>query len=333
MSPLELSLNQKCGFTRDKILYVCNNIDAEEMKLVHDAGVLICLDSISQVEIWGQNFPNTDIMIRVNPGIQGVGHNDKVITSGKSTKFGITEKSFRELFKIIKKYNLNIIGIHQHLGSLFLNDKIQDYINGVRRGLDIILNNFENIKIIDLGGGFGVPYKDESDLNFETLQEALINELKDFTNKYKSVREFKFEPGRYIPCEAGFLIGKINAVKYENDTYWIGTDIGMNQLVRPSMYEAYHKIELIENRQSELIKANVCGNICESGDILAKDRSINKPNIGDEILVYNAGAYGYSMASNYTGRLRPAEVMFNAENNWLIRKRETIEDLEKNIIW
>lgn len=334
MSLLELDINQKCGFEKEKLLYVCNNIDVQEMKKVYDAGILICLDSISQIEIWGHNFPNSNIMIRINPGVDGVGHSNEVITSGKTTKFGITEENFGKMFKVVKNYNLNIIGIHQHLGSLFLNDKINDYINGIKQLLNIINNHseFNNIKIIDLGGGFGVPYQGEDKLDFTLLERELINVLKTFTNKHKGLREFKFEPGRYIPCEAGLLVGTINAIKHENNTYWIGTDIGMNQLVRPSMYDAYHEVEILTKNNNK-ITANICGNICESGDIIAKNRNVNLPDIGDIIIVYNTGAYGYSMASNYTGRMRPAEVMISGTNHKLIRKRETIEYIENNIVW
>ena len=335
MSLLELSINQKCGFEKDKILYVCNNIDIDEMKQVYDAGVLICLDSISQIDLWGQQFPNTNIMVRINPGVEGVGHSKKVITAGKETKFGITEANFKEMFKVVKKHNLNIIGIHQHLGSLFLNDKINNYIDGIKEGIDIIniYSEFNNIEILDLGGGFGVPYKEEESLDFNLLEKRLIETLNNFSKKHNILKEFKFEPGRYIICEAGFLAGKINAIKHENNTWWIGTDIGMNQLVRPSMYDAYHKVEILTNNKDKFITANICGNICESGDVLAKNRKIKLPLVGDEILVYNAGAYGYSMASNYTGRLRPAEVMVNKTKDKLIRKRETIEHIESNIIW
>lgn len=152
-------------------------------------------------------------------------------------------------------------------------------------------------------------------------------------NKHKRLKEFKFEPGRYIPCESGLIVGKVNAIKHENNTYWIGTDIGMNQLVRPSMYDAYHEIDILTDNKDKKITANICGNICESGDIIAKNRKVNMPSVGDEIIVYNAGAYGYSMASNYTGRLRPAEVMVSGDKDKLIRKRETIEYIESNIVW
>lgn len=336
MSPLELKLNEACGFTPDRMLYVCNNISVDEMELVHDKGILICLDSISQVETWGKNFPNTDIMVRINPGLLGVGHSEKVVTSGKSTKFGISKDSFDALLKVTQKYDLNIIGIHQHLGSLFLDDKIPDYIAGVKEGLNLVKSHFSDVKIIDLGGGFGVPYTDEEKpLNFTHLIDELIPVLKEFCSEYPSVTEFKFEPGRYIPCESGQLIGTVTSTKYENGVWWIGTDIGMNQLVRPSLYDAFHKITLPETSPSSpLVVANFCGNICESGDILGKNREVHLPKVGDPVVVHNAGAYGYSMASNYTGRPRPAEVMIRIDGTTkIIRTAETLESMMSNIVW
>ena len=333
MSPLELDICKKCGFNKNQILYVCNNIDSEEMKLVHDEDILICLDSISQVETWGKLYPNSNIMVRINPGKGGVGHSKKVITSGKETKFGVSEENFEELLNTINKYNLNLVGIHQHLGSLFLNDKIKDYIDGVKSGLYLINKYFQNISIIDLGGGFGVPYKpDEEDLDFDIVADELIKVLSEFLSTNSKIKEIKFEPGRFIVCESGIIAGKVNAIKNENNTWWIGTDIGMNELVRPSMYNAYHEIEiLLEN--SNIITANVCGNICESGDILGKNISLSMPKINDIIIVKNAGAYGFSMASNYTGRPRPAEIMVSDSTSKLIRKRETIEFIESTIVW
>lgn len=334
MSPTELYINERCGFNSEDILYVCNNIDAEEMKVVHNRGILICLDSISQVDTWGKMFPGTSIMVRINPGVVGVGHSEKVITSGNSTKFGICEDNLPELFKVCQTHNLRIIGTHQHLGSLFLNDKIDNYIAGVHAGLDIIKKYFKDLEIIDLGGGFGVPYKPgETDLSLSEVANKLGPVLNEFISEYPSVKEFKFEPGRYIPCEAEMLIGTVTAVKHEYGTWWIGTDIGMNQLVRPSMYDSYHEIALPFSN-GESVHANFCGNICESGDILGKDRLVNLPKVGDPVVVYNAGAYGYSMASNYTGRERPAEVMIKTSGETtLIRKRESIKDLTNNIIW
>ena len=337
MSPFELEIDLKSGFSPDKMLYVCNNISGEEMKFVHDNGILICLDSISQVETWGKIFPGTDIIVRINPGTQGVGHSEKVITSGKATKFGISEENLPQLFEVVKKYNLHIVGTHQHLGSLFLNDKIDDYIAGVRAGINIVKKYFKDIKIVDLGGGFGVPYSpDESPLDLSLVASKLLPVLKDFVLEYPSVKEFKFEPGRYIPCESGNLIGTVTAIKHENGTWWICTDIGMNQLVRPSMYGSHHEIKLVyqnDNVNRKTITANFCGNVCESGDILGKNRVLKLPEVGDLVIVANAGAYGYSMASNYTGRPRPAEIMIINGEDKIIRNRETISSLMENIVF
>jgi len=332
MSPFELAINKSCGFTPDEILYVCNNIDSDEMKLVHDNKVLICLDSISQVNRWGILFPGSDIMVRLNPGVIGVGHSDKVITSGSKTKFGISEANIPELLEIAKKHHLHIVGTHQHLGSLFLNDKIDNYIAGVKAGLRLVKECFDEVTIVDLGGGFGVPYKpDEKPLDLSLVANKLESVLSDFIASYPSVQEFKFEPGRFIPCESGFLVGRVNAIKHENGTYWIGTDLGMNQLVRPSMYDSYHEIS-VSGSGDEVI-ANICGNVCESGDIIAKERKFKLPAEGSIIVVHNAGAYGYSMASNYTGRPRPAEILVRNGEYTLIRRRESLEDMMHNIVW
>lgn len=326
MSPYELQLAQQVFNCNDssKVLYVCNNITAREMQTVHESGVLICLDSVSQVETWGKLFPGTNIMVRINPGATGVGHSAKVITSGKKTKFGISEPNLSHLFRIAKEYDLHIIGVHWHLGSLFLDDKIDDYIAGVEAGLDIVKRNFSGIEILDLGGGFGVPYKpNEEPLTLSLVAQKLLPVLKDFIQNYPSIKSFKFEPGRFIPCEAGFFLGDVTAVKHENGIYWIGTNIGMNQLVRPSMYGSYHEIKVITRTLEPvpIVPVTFVGNVfCESGDILGEDREVPMPEVGDAVLVRNAGAYGYSMASNYTGRLLPAEVMIKEDGSYkLIR--------------
>lgn len=335
MSPLELEINKNCGFTPDRMLYVCNNISPEEMKMVHKNGLLICLDSVSQVCTWGRLYPGSKIMVRINPGVSGVGHSEKVLT-GKDSKFGITESHLELLFAVAKEYNLRIIGVHQHLGSLFLEDKIPDYIAGVKAGLEIIKKYFKDVEIVDLGGGFGVPYgPGECGLSLPGLADKLLPILRDFVQSYPSVKEFKFEPGRYIPCEAGNLLGTVTAVEKRDDTWWVGTDIGMNVLIRPAMYGSYHQIsfERLSDDPDEPDYINICGNICESGDILGKSRLLPLPKVGSIIRVYYAGAYGYSMASNYTGRPRPAEVMLYEDHAQLIRQRESLEDMMRNIVW
>ena len=322
MSEVELYLSKLAGFNSNEILYVSNNITKKEMKNVYDNNVLICLDSISEVEEWGKLYKNTNIMIRINTGVLGVGHSKQVITSGKNTKFGILVNKIPSLFEVVNKYNLKIIGIHEHLGSLFLNDKVDKYLNGVKNFLDVVKEYFPNAEIIDFGGGFGVPYKeDEKDLDLNLLSSKLVDLISQY--ELKNLKEIKFEPGRYVVCECGKIYGRVTSIKRD----YIGTDIGMNVLIRPEMYDAYHKIELFPKRNTKLITTNFCGNICESGDILGKERIVNTPEIGDSVIVYNAGAYGYSMSSNYTGRLKCAEILIDNDKDILIRRRETIEDI------
>lgn len=326
MSLLEYSLAKSAGFNNEDILYVCNNISADEMREIGKENVLMCFDSISQVESFGKIYNNRDIMIRINPNCKGVGHSSKVITTGNETKFGITPYNITSLKDVCRKYNLNIVGIHLHLGSLFLDDKIDDYISGVRNFLEVVSLYFKNITIIDLGGGFGVDYQREEKLSLSLLEDRLYEVISSFKSDLRYLEEIKFEPGRYVVCEAGYILGTVNSLKKENDVYWIGTDIGMNVLLRPSMYDSYHKIEILSLNKNRII-ANICGNICESCDVLGRKRDVICPSLGDLLKVYDAGAYGYSMASSYTGRLRPAEVLKCGKDIKLIRRKEEISDV------
>jgi len=325
MSPGELAMVEMAGFTNKEILYVCNNISAEEMKLVADKNILMVFDSISQIETFGKLYPDSDIMVRINPGVLGVGHSKHVVTSGEKTKFGISEDLFEELKQVVSKYNLNIIGLHQHLGSLFLDDKIDDYINGVKKLLELA-HSFKDLKIIDLGGGFGISYQpDGKELDLDLLNSKLVPLLREFLKSYGDV-EFIFEPGRIVVAESCILLGTVTAAKENMGTSYIGTDIGMGIIERPSRYESYHHIEVL-NGSNNYINATVVGNVCESCDVLGEDREINTPSIGDPIAVYDAGAYGFSMSSNYTSRTRPAEILLGNGVEKPIREAETLEDL------
>ena len=326
MSPGELLFEKESGFNSDEILYVCNNVSEGELKEVINEGVLISVDSLSQLETYGKINPGGDIMIRFNPGV-GAGHHEKVITGGKKTKFGVQKEFIDDVKKILKKYKLNLVGINQHIGSLFLD--YNSYIEGVKNILEIA-SNFENLKIIDLGGGFGVPYHNEERLDLEKLSSSLDKVLDEFLNNYdnKDVT-FYIEPGRYIVCEAGVLLGTVTSIKDNYNTKYLGCDIGFNVLARPMLYDSYHEMKVIQKNQNNKLETyTIVGNICESGDILGKDRLLSKASVNDAIIVYNAGAYGYSMSSNYNLRCRPAEVLITTDHkDILIRKRETLEDL------
>lgn len=309
MSPGEIYVQKLAGYNADRIFYIGNNVSKEEMQYAINEKVLVSVDSLAQLESFGQINPGGDVAVRFNPGI-GTGHHQKVVTAGKKTKFGVQKDFIPQVKAILEKYNLNLVGIDQHIGSLFLEPDA--YIKGVESLLEIA-TQFSGLKFIDMGGGFGVPYHEgECRLDLKELSEklnAVLDEfLKDYDNKDVI---FKIEPGRYIPAECGVLLGEVYSVKENYGTTYVGTDLGFNVLMRPVLYDSYHAITIIKSNKSENGKevATIVGNICESGDIIANEREMRKVSEGDIVAVGNAGAYGFSMSSNYNCRLKPAEVL------------------------
>ena len=336
MSPGEIFVEMKAGFSPAKIFYISNNVSNEEMQYAIDNDIIISVDSISQLKQYGKLNPNGKVCARFNGGI-GAGHHEKVITAGKNTKFGIQLSEIDELKNILDEYNLTLIGINQHIGSLFMDG--EKYIQGVLAILEVA-KNFDNLEFIDLGGGFGIPYNkledNYSSLDLASLGSKLSKILNNFAEEYGKKLTFKIEPGRYIAAECGVILGTVHSIKNNGNTKYVGTDIGFNVLARPVMYDSHHDIEVY--RKSEIKSENiepvtVVGNICETGDIIAKDRLL--PNIieGDILAVLDAGAYGHVMSSNYNNRLRPAEVLIRENGEAiLIRKRDSLEDIIKNFV-
>ena len=328
MSPGEIYVQKLAGYNADRIFYIGNNVSKEEMQYAINEKVLVSVDSLAQLESFGQINPGGDVAVRFNPGI------GTVVTAGKKTKFGVQKDFIPQVKAILEKYNLNLVGIDQHIGSLFLEPDA--YIKGVESLLEIA-TQFSGLKFIDMGGGFGVPYHEgECRLDLKELSEklnAVLDEfLKDYDNKDVI---FKIEPGRYIPAECGVLLGEVYSVKENYGTTYVGTDLGFNVLMRPVLYDSYHAITIIKSNKSENGKevATIVGNICESGDIIANEREMRKVSEGDIVAVGNAGAYGFSMSSNYNCRLKPAEVLIDKDgNDRLIRRRDTIEDLIRNFV-
>ncbi|WP_058486225.1 diaminopimelate decarboxylase [Defluviitalea phaphyphila] len=330
MSPGEMFVELKAGFKPEQILFISNNVSAEEMQFAIDHNITVSVDSLSQLELFGTINPGGSVAIRFNPGV-GAGHHKKVITGGKETKFGVDAKFIPQVKEILNKYNLKLIGINQHIGSLFMEGNA--YVEGVKSILSIA-KNFENLEFIDLGGGFGIPYHkqdNESRLDLTTLGEQLDSVLNEWTDSYGKKITFKIEPGRYISAECGVLLGTVHAVKINYENKYVGTDLGFNVLQRPIMYDSHHDIEIY--RESDICSTKkeavtVVGNICESGDIIAKNRVLPEIFEGDILGVLDAGAYGHVMSSNYNNRLRPAEVLIKEDGNpILIRRRDTLEDL------
>lgn len=335
MSPGEIYAEMKAGFKPEQIFYISNNVSEEEMRFAIDKNITISVDSISQLEQYGKINKGGKIAARFNGGI-GAGHHEKVVTAGKKTKFAINPEYIPEFKEMLKKYDLKLVGINQHIGSLFMDGK--PYVNGVKAILEIA-KQFDDLEFVDLGGGFGVPYEKlngQKRLNLQELGKKLDEVLYDFAKEYGKEIEIKIEPGRYISAECSVLLGTVHAVKYNGNNKFVGTDIGFNVLARPVMYDSHHDIELYRNSDKKSEKdetVTIVGNICESGDILAKERILPEIYEGDLIGVLDAGAYGHVMSSNYNNRLRPAEVLIRENGEAvLIRKRDSLDDLIKNFI-
>ncbi len=333
MSSGELYIETKAGFKPSQIFYISNNVSKEEMLYAINMGVTVSVDSLAQLEQFGEINSGGKVAIRFNPGI-GAGHHEKVVTAGKNTKFAVNPEDIPTVKQILQKYNLKLVGINQHIGSLFMEP--DSYIAGVLSLLEIA-KNFEDLEFIDLGGGFGIPYHKqagEGRLDLKALGEKLSTIMFDFAKSYGKELMFKVEPGRYIPAEAGLLLGTVHAVKYNGDNKYIGTDLGFNVLARPVMYDSHHDIEIyrptdLPSCKSEVV--SIVGNICETGDIIAKNRELPEIFQGDILGVLDAGAYGHVMSSNYNNRLRPAEVLIRENNDVvLIRSRDTLEDIERH---
>lgn len=333
VSPGEIFILERAGFESGEIFYICNNASEEELRFAIDRDILVSVDSLSQLETFGRINRGGSVALRINPGV-GAGHCDKVVTAGCGTKFGIDPAYCGEAKKIIAKYELKLIGINQHIGSLFLD--AGPYVKAAGILLSIVLKHFPGLDFVDFGGGFGVPYKEgERRLDFGALRDGLFPLMDSFVERYDNKYvHFKCEPGRYIAAECGLLLGTVNAVKESFGKRYVGTDLGFNVLMRRVLYNSYHEARLLRRGaavQRSAVLADVVGDICESGDVIAESRPVGDARKGDVIAVENAGAYGYSMASNYNSRMRPAEVLMTQRGEFkLIRAADTLESLLAN---
>ena len=330
MSPGEIYAERLAGFEPHEIFYICNNVSEEEMLYAINEGVLTSVDSVSQLEQYGRLNPGGKVAIRFNPGV-GAGHHEKVVTGGKKTKFAVDPAFIPEVKEILKKYDLELVGINQHIGSLFMDG--ESFVKSIGSILEIA-EHFDGIKFVDLGGGFGIPYKkeeDEAPLDIKELGKKIDEALFAYEKRTGKHLTFRIEPGRYISAECSVLLGKVHTVKTSYDKKYIGTDIGFNVLARPLMYDSYHGVEIYRKDDTPSLKneeVTVVGNICESGDKLAIDRTLPEIFEGDILGVLDAGAYGHTMSSNYNNRLRPAEVLIRENGEVvLIRQRDTLEDI------
>lgn len=333
MSPGELEMDFMAGYEPSQILYISNNNDPAETLNALGKGCLISVDSLSQLETLGSLAPGERVLVRLNPGI-GEGHHAKVVTGGADSKFGVDPSRMHEMADILKKYDLTLVGFNQHIGSLFMApDKYMAAASLLLEIVDHLPHElYRNFGLIDFGGGFGIPYRKyegEERLNMEELGSALHGLITDWSAHSGFAGNFVVEPGRYVVAECGLLLGQVTATKNNGHHHFVGTDIGFNILMRPMLYGSWHDIEIYgEGERGAPIPQTVVGNICESGDIVAKDRLLPPMRTGDIIGILDAGAYGFSMASNYNERLLPAEILLTEDGGVkLIRRRQTLADL------
>lgn len=323
----EVQLGLKAGYSKEQILYTPNCVSFDEIKEAVELGVMINLDNISILEQFGNEFHGTvPVCIRLNPHIMA-GGNKKISTGHADSKFGISIYQMAHILKVVSTYNLNVVGLHMHTGSDILDAEV------FLRASDILFDaakNFANLQFIDFGSGFKVAYKDgDITTDIEDVGKKLSEAFNDFCERYGRKLEMWFEPGKFLVSESGVFLSKTNVVKTTPATVFAGVDSGLNHLIRPMMYDAYHEIVNISNTSGTKRVYTVVGYICET-DTFGLDRKLSEVKEGDILAFKNAGAYGFSMASNYNSRLRPAEVLIYEGKAHLIRKREEFEDLVRN---
>ncbi|MBD3309610.1 diaminopimelate decarboxylase [Candidatus Woesearchaeota archaeon] len=330
VSPGEVKLALLAGVNPEEILYTGNNSSEQDFKEAMAHRVLCTIGSLSQIDKYGKLFPNTKIAVRINPDV-GAGEHGHLITGGPDSKFGIYYDQVDEIKHRAARHGLKIAGIHSHIGSGILDTAT--YIKAMNM-VTKTAKEFEELEFVDFGGGIGVPYRpDQQEIDIKGFGEDVSTLMRVFARDYGSEIEFRFEPGKYVSSQAGFLLAAVTNIKTNPKHKFVGTDTGFNHLIRPTMYGAYHHILNTTNMEGEKEKVLVAGNICESGDLFTRDedgpvdREIPRIKEGDVLAVCNAGAYGFAMSSQYIMRPRPAEVMVGGGKSRLIRRRETFEDL------
>ncbi|WP_337044607.1 diaminopimelate decarboxylase [Emticicia sp. 17c] len=317
------------GYEPNQIQYTPSGVAFSEVQEAVTMGLRMNLDSLPLLEKFGQTYGNTfPICLRINPHIME-GGTLKISTGHKDSKFGISIEQANEIYDIVQKYDLQVVGLHQHTGSDFKNAHV--IIEAAEKLFGLAFQYFPNLEFIDLGSGFKVAYREDDHVtDMEKLGKGVVKVFNDFCQQYGKDVQLWFEPGKFLVSECGYLLTSATVVKHNPARNFVGVDSGLNHLIRPMMYDAYHEILNGSNPDgTEKEKYDIVGYICET-DTLGKDRDLPVVHEGDIIVIKNAGAYGFSMASNYNSRFRPAEVMIYNGNAQLIRKRETMEDILKN---
>ncbi len=325
----EVMLGLKAGFRPDEILFTPNGVSFDEIKAGVEAGVHMNIDNISMLEQFGHTYGGTvPCCIRLNPHIVA-GGNVHIQTGHIDSKFGISIHQLRHVLRIIEKEKMLVTGLHMHTGSDILDSGV------FVRGAELLFEaatEFKDLKFIDFGSGFKVAYKeDDITTDVEELGKVITKRFEKFCTDYGRQLELWFEPGKFLVSESGYLLVRVNVVKQTTATVFAGVDSGQNHLIRPMFYDAYHGITNLSNPTGTPRIYTVVGYICET-DTFAWDRKLNEIREGDLLAIRNAGAYGYTMSNNYNTRPRPAEVLIYQGKAHLIRTRETLDDMMRNMV-
>jgi diaminopimelate decarboxylase len=322
----EVQLGLLAGFSPESIIFTPNGVSLEEIEEAAKLGVRINIDNLSILEQFGSKHPNIPVCIRINPHVMA-GGNSNISVGHIDSKFGISIHQIPHLLRIVELTHMNINGIHMHTGSDILDIDVFLYASEI---LFETAKNFKNLDFIDFGSGFKVPYKEgDIETNIEELGKKLSSRFNEFCADYGKELTLAFEPGKFLVSEAGFFLAKVNVVKQTTSTVFASIDSGFNHLIRPMLYGSSHEIENISNPEGRERYYSVVGYICET-DTFASNRRVNEITEGDILSFKNAGAYCFTMASNYNSRFRPPEVLWHEGKAILIRERETFDDLVKN---
>ncbi|MBA4154770.1 diaminopimelate decarboxylase [Flavobacterium sp.] len=324
----EVQLGLAAGFKPAQIIFTPNGVSMDEIEEVAALGVQINIDNLSILEQFGTKHPSIPVCIRINPHVMA-GGNTNISVGHIDSKFGISIHQLPHLLRIIENTHMHINGIHMHTGSDILDIEVFLYAAEI---LFETAKHFKTLDFIDFGSGFKVPYKkDDIETNVEELGKKLSKRFNQFEKEYGRPLTLAFEPGKFLVSEAGFFLAKVNVVKQTTSTVFAGIDSGFNHLIRPMLYGSYHHIENISNPKGKERFYSVVGYICET-DTFANNRRIAEIKEGDILCFRNAGAYCFSMSSNYNSRFKPAEVLWYDGKGHLIRERETFVDLVRGQI-
>ncbi|MBX2981242.1 MAG: diaminopimelate decarboxylase [Flavobacteriales bacterium] len=320
----EAEIGLRAGFQPNEILFTPNMVSFAEYEKAVELGVHINIDSIPVLERFGHvQGGRVPICIRINPHILA-GGNERISTGHIDSKFGISIHQLRHVERIVATHGLRVEGLHMHTGSDILDTGV------FLRAAELLLESaekFPNLRFVDLGSGFKVPYKaDDIATDVEELGRCLGERMQAFNRTRDMPVELWFEPGKFLVSEAGVLLVTVDLVKQTTATVFAGVNSGLNHLIRPMLYGSYHGLLNVSRPEAKQRIYTVVGYICET-DTFAWDRQLPEVQEGDVLAFQNAGAYGFSMASNYNSRPRPAEVLVKDGKALLVRRRETVEDL------